>query len=106
MEWLDEGAVPYAHGEGDWVGYDNVESVNYKVITFSYIIVESLIDSTVKDKFCPELRLTWLNIMDSVVSCGGQWTLMILRVIFVTPETIHLLMHQKRIGYTRTSANH
>ena len=29
--WLDEGKVPYAYGDGDWVGYDNVESINYKV---------------------------------------------------------------------------
>ena len=30
-EWLDEGKVPYAHGDGDWVGYDNVESIDYKI---------------------------------------------------------------------------
>ena len=30
-EWLEEGKVPYAHGDGDWVGYDNVESIDYKV---------------------------------------------------------------------------
>ena len=29
--WLEEGKVPYAYGDGDWVGYDNVESINYKV---------------------------------------------------------------------------
>ena len=29
--WLDEGKVPYAHGDGDWVGYDNIKSINYKV---------------------------------------------------------------------------
>ena len=29
--WLEEGKVPYAYGEGDWVGYDNIESINYKV---------------------------------------------------------------------------
>ena len=29
--WLDEGKVPYAYGQGDWVGYDNIESINYKV---------------------------------------------------------------------------
>ena len=29
--WLDEGKVPYAHGDGDWVGYNNVDSVIYKV---------------------------------------------------------------------------
>ena len=35
--WLDEGKVPYAYGDGDWVGYDNVDSVNYKLdMTRSY----------------------------------------------------------------------
>ena len=29
--WLDEGKVPYAYGDGDWVGYNNVDSINYKV---------------------------------------------------------------------------
>ena len=29
--WLDEGKVPYAYGDGDWVGYDNIKSINYKV---------------------------------------------------------------------------
>ena len=29
--WLDEGKVPYAYGDGDWVGFDNVESIIYKV---------------------------------------------------------------------------
>ena len=29
--WLDEGKVPYAYGDGDWVGYDNVDSIIYKV---------------------------------------------------------------------------
>ena len=29
--WLTEGAVPYAHGDGDWVGYDNLDSIHYKV---------------------------------------------------------------------------
>ena len=29
--WLDEGKVPYAYGNGDWVGYDNVDSIIYKV---------------------------------------------------------------------------
>ena len=29
--WLDEGKVPYAYGDGDWVGYDNVDSILYKV---------------------------------------------------------------------------
>ena len=28
--WLDEGKVPYAYGDGDWVGFDNVDSVIYK----------------------------------------------------------------------------
>ena len=29
--WLDEGKVPYAYGDGDWVGYDNVDSIIYKI---------------------------------------------------------------------------
>lgn len=29
--WLDEGKVPYAYGDGDWVGFDNVYSIIYKV---------------------------------------------------------------------------
>ena len=29
--WLDEGKVPYAYGNGDWVGYNNIDSINYKV---------------------------------------------------------------------------
>ena len=29
--WLDEGKVPYAYGDGDWVGYNNVDSIIYKV---------------------------------------------------------------------------
>jgi len=29
--WDDEGQVPYAHGDGDWVGFDNVRSIEYKV---------------------------------------------------------------------------
>lgn len=29
--WDDEGKVPYAHGDGDWVGYDNPDSIQYKV---------------------------------------------------------------------------
>ena len=28
--WLDEGKVPYAHGDGDWIGYDNADSIIYK----------------------------------------------------------------------------
>ena len=28
--WLDEGMVPFAHGDGEWVGYDNVRSITYK----------------------------------------------------------------------------
>ena len=23
--------MPYAHGDGDWVGYDNIDSIHYKV---------------------------------------------------------------------------
>lgn len=34
--WLDDGAAPYAHGEGDWVGYDNVASIEYKVDMAKY----------------------------------------------------------------------
>ena len=35
--WLDEGKVPYAYGDGDWVGYDNVDSIIYKLdMTRSY----------------------------------------------------------------------
>ena len=30
-KWLNEGMVPYAYGDGDWVGYDNVRSIAYKV---------------------------------------------------------------------------
>ena len=29
--WLDEGKVPYAYGDGDWIGYDNIDSIIYKV---------------------------------------------------------------------------
>ena len=29
--WLEEGKVPYAYGNGDWVGYNNVDSITYKV---------------------------------------------------------------------------
>ena len=29
--WLNEGKVPYAYGDGDWVGYDNVDSIISKV---------------------------------------------------------------------------
>ena len=29
--WLDEGKVPYAYGDGDWVGYNNIDSIIYKV---------------------------------------------------------------------------
>ena len=29
-KWLDEGRVPYAYGDGDWVGYDNVQSIIHK----------------------------------------------------------------------------
>merc|ERR1719197_807154 len=29
--WLEEGQVPYAYGEGDWVGYDTVRSIDIKV---------------------------------------------------------------------------
>ena len=29
--WLDEGKVPYAYGDGDWVAYDNIDSIIYKV---------------------------------------------------------------------------
>ena len=29
--WLDEGKVPYAYGDSDWVGYDNVDSIIYKI---------------------------------------------------------------------------
>ena len=35
-EWLVEGVVPYAHGQGDWVGYDNVDSIHYKVDMAKY----------------------------------------------------------------------
>jgi len=30
-EWDDEGQVPYAHGANQWVGYDNIRSIQYKV---------------------------------------------------------------------------
>ena len=29
--WDEEGMVPWAHGDGDWVGYDNKDSIQYKV---------------------------------------------------------------------------
>lgn len=28
--WLDEGKVPYAYGDEDWIGYNNVDSIIYK----------------------------------------------------------------------------
>ena len=33
---MDEGAAPYAHGEGDWVGFDNIASIEYKVDMAKY----------------------------------------------------------------------
>ena len=29
--WLEEAKVPYAYGDGDWVGYNNIDSIIYKV---------------------------------------------------------------------------
>jgi len=29
--WIDEQKVPYAYHDDQWVGYDNVDSVIYKV---------------------------------------------------------------------------
>jgi chitinase len=39
--WSDEQSVPYAHGQNEWVGYDDVESLKIKVIfrkQFVYVI--------------------------------------------------------------------
>ena len=29
--WLKDGKVPYAYGDGDWVGYNNIEAIIYKL---------------------------------------------------------------------------
>lgn len=66
VEWLADGAVPYAHGEGDWVGYDNVESINYKVDMAKYYglggIMWWAIDiDDFSGQFCGEGRYPLIN---------------------------------------------
>ena len=46
--WDEEGKVPYAYGGDQWVGYDNIDSIQYKVPF--YFLYQTLFDNLDRER--------------------------------------------------------